>query len=351
MSRIGVIDEARLRHLPEKYHAAHEFCFHLHDQMAALLVEMESTGANEVSVSLSDESERDLLESSESVIDFLNSTGRSKVADRVILNTINMALFSDMLHFLYEALISLEKRKFTVAFSLMRKPLKEGFILASWICADEAEFLENLKLDPAKTFDQGEISPEKKISLIEGAKGKCKGSDFIASDQIYSIIYDRKNEYGLAPLFDKATHLVTRNPHIATEQLNINFIFKNPLDNDIYDNIYADLAKILMFMNLIQIELYSRMGAVKEKYKNWLLLTSLGVYGAIFLKGRPPLLRFVNSTMKEFMNCPGCDTAFKIGKAEAPSFFIRETVTCRECGMEHHFPLGWLLSKVEWTLE
>lgn len=47
------------------------------------------------------------------------------------------------LYFVHEALKALEKRKFAVAFTLLRKPLKESLMFATWICADEEDFFEN----------------------------------------------------------------------------------------------------------------------------------------------------------------------------------------------------------------
>jgi hypothetical protein len=41
LKTIGLIDAERLKNIPEKFHAQHEFCFHLHDLMANLLVQME----------------------------------------------------------------------------------------------------------------------------------------------------------------------------------------------------------------------------------------------------------------------------------------------------------------------
>jgi len=346
MASIGFISDERLKNLPDRHHAAHEFCFHLHDLMAGLLVEMSETNASVVSFKIEEKDKEIDLSEVVDIFDYLEKSGRPEVAKRATLNHINLALFSDMLHFIYESLIALEKRKFSVALSLLRKPFKEGLILVTWMCAAEDEFYDNLKNDPAKTFDQAEISREKKIELLQAAKERCDGADFIDPTMIHDLLYDRKNEFGLAPLFDKATHLVTRNKHIATEKLNINFIFKNPLDDDLYDAFYRDIAVVLMFLNLIQIDLYSRMSASKEKYKKWMLFSSLGAFTSIFLKGRSPIVRFVNGSMGDFLICPHCDERIRLKKSDAPRFFLLERLHCQGCGMEHHFPFSWLLSKI-----
>lgn len=109
---------------------------------------------------------------------------------------------------------------------------------------------------------------------------------------ICTLIYDRKEPAGLAPLFDTATHLVTKNVHIATEDYNLNFIFKNPLDNDVCEGICANLAMVFLFLHLLQIEIYSRMELNQDRYLSWLMLTSLGAYEALFTKGKRRTARF-----------------------------------------------------------
>ena len=49
---------------------------------------------------------------------------------------------------------------------------------------------------------------------------------------VYDTVFDFQNDSGLARLFDKATHLVTEFRRNPTEDYNLNFIFKNPMDND-----------------------------------------------------------------------------------------------------------------------
>ena len=74
---------------------------------------------------------------------------------------------------------------------------------------------------------------------------------------------------------------------IQTENYNLNFIFKNPEDNDVYENgTYRELATLLFFLNLLQIELYSRMRESSKKYQDWMIFTSTGAFETLFMAGR-----------------------------------------------------------------
>ena len=115
MKSIGIIQAERLKNIPRRYWAHHEFCFHLHDLMTSLLAQMEIQKAGHVKFEIQSEEDRRLLASDIHILDFLAKSGRGDLKPRAVINHVCNALFSDMLHFIYESLRALEKRKFTVA--------------------------------------------------------------------------------------------------------------------------------------------------------------------------------------------------------------------------------------------
>lgn len=345
MKRIGLIDEIRLKNIPLQHHAEHELCFHLHDLMVGLLKEMEAQQVARISFTIETEEDRRLLQSGVHVLDILAQTGRGDLERRATINHVSLALFADMAHFIYEGLIALEKRKFAVAFCLLRKPFKEGMLLAAQMCADEQSFFERMKTNAKSLLERKDEASIK--ALLSAALKACRCSSYARPDMIYTSVFDRKNEFGLAQLFDKATHLITEFRQIETENYNINFIFKSSEDNDVYQNVYRQLSTLLLFLNLMQVNLYSRMGVAKEKYLAWILFTSIASYESMFLTGRAKLTSLVNSNFAQFLVCPTCSSKITIKKEDAPRLFIGETVDCGSCQMSTHFPFGWLLSRIE----
>jgi hypothetical protein len=55
----------------------------------------------------------------------LRELGRWAEARRVVINAITVAMVSDSMHHLFEALRCMERRKVIVAFNLLRKPLTD----------------------------------------------------------------------------------------------------------------------------------------------------------------------------------------------------------------------------------
>ena len=348
MKPIGCIPPDRLVHVPPRYHARHEFCFHLHDLMAGLLVRMEETRAGHVQIKIA-EGDAEIAKRSAHILDFLGASGRGEVERRFVINHMSIALYADMLHFIYEALRALEKRKFSVAFSLLRKPFKEGMLIAAQMCADEETFFAKLKTDAPNLLNRNELNEARTRQLLSDAiRVACSGPTIVHADVIYDAVFDRKNDFGLAGVFDKATHLITENRHIRTEDYNVNFIFKNSADNDVYaGETYQQIAMVLQFLALIQIALYGRMTEISRHYRHWLLFTSLGTFEALFGSGRPRITNFVRSTFGEFLECAMCGERMRLRKPDAPRLFIGERIKCSACGVDQGFPFGWLLGKLD----
>ena len=343
--RIGIISEDRLCQIPERYWASHEFCFHIHDLIVQITKLAEEYGAGEIAIFLQDESEFQRLLLAEDPIDFLANTGRTTEERRLMINHIFRALFPDMLHFIHGALTALEMRKFTMALALFRKPFKEGLPLLASMCADEVEFFQRFKVDPRHNFDNQTFNAEAKKRAIAAAIDKCDGMDFADTDTLCSILFDYGNSGGFAGLFDKATHLFTRRQGNATEDYNINFIFKDPRDNDIYESCYQQIAYVLLFIHLMQLELVGRMNFPKESYLKHLSFISIGAYECIFCTGRSRMTQLCNRQFRPFMDCAVCGQKIRLRKSTGAKFFLSEMLECNHCKYVQHFPVRWLFSQ------
>lgn len=99
MSSLNIIEAARLAHIPARFHAHHEFCFHLHDVMVTVLQEAEKYKISTVTFQFIDSQDAAAFEQSDDPIAYLTEIGRRDVAARVTLNQVSLALYADLLHF------------------------------------------------------------------------------------------------------------------------------------------------------------------------------------------------------------------------------------------------------------
>lgn len=347
---LGTIEPQRLLKIPNRFHSSHEFCFFLHDSMLNMFKELAKTNYPTIELNFEDEEEAARFHSSRDPIDYFFEIGRRDIVKELTVGQAMMAVWGDFFNFVYEALRALEKRKFVVALALLRKPLKENLLILTMMLVDEDGFFDGLETSPAASFGHPAIQDSHRKKYFDEAKKLIPFGDFIDPAYLHDLIYDVSLPTGFAPLFDKAMHLVTNRKQIKTEDLNLNFIFKDPQQNDVYAWIYKSLSYVLMYSILLQIELFRKTGADSDKLANWYSLTGLGSYDSLFIKGQSRTVNSMNRFLKPFLVCPHCDKPVKITKSSGAKFFITHTITCKHCGLDHDFPLFWLMSKSKWSV-
>lgn len=343
------METSHLALIPEEYREQHAFCFWVHDLMVQIMAQAEAARISDVHFTFKDETEKSAFLSaantSEDMFQFLLDNNREEVAKRIVLNKTVIPLFGDSLHFIYEGLRALEKRKYTVALSLLRKPLKYNLLLLSWLFADGDDFFLRMRKDPAAGFDDSKITKEQRLGIFARAIAQLECNAFLDANVIYGMAFDRKNRKGLAAYFDMASHPVTTNAEIRTEDLNLNLIFKNPNDTDIYEGIYYLIGYLLMYMLQLEIEMVARMSDVPDWYRTWASVVTLGAHNAVFNED-VALLEGLNNAWADIMNCSLCGTRYGFDRENALRALATDYLRCRKCGTEQLFPLFWLMSKI-----
>lgn len=345
------LDSEKLGRIPDGHHAQHEFCFYVHDTLLHLLREADASHIRSITLELTP-AERDLLEASpDDPIGVLLGTSKRADARRVLLNHVILALCADTLNFVYEALMALSKRKYTVSLTLFRKPFRENLLYLSWLLADEDDFFARFESGPATGMETRAINANQRIEIFRQAIKCLITEEVFNSEHLHWMIFDKSKSAGLAQLFDKAVHLVTSsNSTMRTEELNFNFIFKNPDDDDIFDSLYPNIGYVLMYMFSVIATLFSRVLPIEEAYVSRIVLIMFGAYHDLFSKGHSPVMRTVRRAFRDFMKCPVCKQAFSIRKGQVARFLIAERVVCGTCGSDTDFPILWLLGQAGFSV-
>lgn len=346
MRSIGLIDPQRLLLLPPKHWKAHEFCFHLHDQMVQLLVQYEASGAHQW---VTNAFEKVLADSHAKNVDvdlfqFMKQHGLIREYKHHIVSHLTLGLTSDMLHFLYEALTCFEKRKFAVGFALLRKPLKENLLFLSWLLSDNDDFIARFENNTATALNN--IKPEKRIQILSGAISRLATKDAFTVDLLHDMIYSKSHEKSFEPIWQRAMHLITSQGELLrTEDLNINFIFHDAGSDHLYELLYANLPYVLLYAIHVSLECFSQILRANEATVSHLILSTMGCYESLFLHGRQQnVARILTKNFRPFLNCLHCTTPLRLTRENAAEMYLRETLTCQKCGLASPFPLYWLLS-------
>lgn len=349
-SRLGLIPHERLARIPTACQPQHEFCFHIHDSMLSMFFELAGSNYPSLTIDFEDPEEAERLHAASDTLRYFLENGERDFAKHMAVGQAMKAIWGDFFNFIYEGLIALEKRKFIVAFALLRKPLKENLLLLTMMLVDDDAFFNGLESAPAASFGHPGLQDTHRRAYFTKAKEIIPFAEFVDPEFLHDLIFDVGFEGGLAPSFDKATHLVTNRKQIQTEGLNLNFIFKDPSNDDLYHSVYRQLAYVLLYAMLLEIELFKRAGLESRKVSQWFSLTGMGSYIALFCKAPCPIASSMNRVLKPFLICPHCDAPVRIRKSEAARFFTVHKLSCRKCGHEHDFPLFWIMAKTEWSL-
>jgi hypothetical protein len=355
MKMLGTLDESRLAFLPPRHWKAHEFCFFLHDNLVRLLIEYESSGAHNWVTEAFHKvlAEHDVDDGEIDMLSFMKEHNLIEPYRHHLVSHLVLALTSDMLHFLYEALTCFEKRKFAVAFSLLRKPLKENLLFLSWLLGDEADFLERFAANNYQTLNG--LGKDQQRSIFAAAIKKLATSDAFDAETLRDLIFSKTASSGFEPVWQRATHLITSQGELLkTEDYTINFIFERPDADHYFDLIYSKLPYLLIFVTQVTLECFGLILKVNDKTFSHHVITTMGCYEALFLRdGGQPIARMLNKSLGPFLKCIHCEAPLRISRSNAAHLYLAEQMQCKTCGLVSQVPLYWLfcVAKVSITRE
>ena len=320
--------------MPRAVRVAHELCFSLHDECARVLVEYEGASAHIETIQFTNQEELSKFEElakSTDAVGALRDLGYHQASKRVVLNTITMAMVSDCLHHLYEALRCFEKRKNIVGFNLLRKPLKESLLYLSWIYGQPDEFYDQFTRGDPNYLEPSRIGNDRK-AIYTDAIAELSCGKLFDSRSIESIIYHRDNREGFELFFQHAVHLVTtKYSELKTASENFNFIFKNRLDDDVYDLIYANLPYLFLFMSHVVVSIFNRMKTMDETSRLLFFVRSTLAFGLVSNPDKSMGLHEFRKYVSETPKCSSCGTPCSFSPYNAVRILLASKFRCANC--------------------
>ncbi|TGX55816.1 hypothetical protein E5A73_01415 [Sphingomonas gei] len=276
-----------------------------------------------------------------SPVEAMRATGYPEEARRVILNTITMAMVSDCLHHLYEALRCMEKRKVIVAHNLLRKPLTDNLMYLSWMLGDEDAFYATFTAEDGDAVISRAMASQR-FAILETTLAALPISNVLTAAFVHRSLFDRNNPSGLYGLFQHAVHLVTaKHAELRTEAENFNFIFKNYADDDLYELLYDILPQLMLYLAHVIAGLFDRMRPMDAgAHRAFEVRSILGLY---FVEGGEneghALAQLEN--VRGF-HCAACKHPFSLTPHNGARLVLSESYRCVSCRRVQPFPYSWL---------
>lgn len=336
-SSIGFLNEARMSAIHPEYRRRHEYLIYLFQQIQDLVLNTQRRADRSFSVKIDETIDRD-----DFAADPLKyAASNLEQSKGPILRDISLALMADFLAFSHTSFSAFERRLFTPGYANLRKPLQENLMLLIWICGDPVDFLDKFCKNPSEYFQAIEQDKDFRKSIVQKADDNGAPSLF-DHDLVEQLIYDKHSASGLAAPMHKAVHLWTQRGAIRTEEMNLNWIFKDPREDDVYQSGYTAIATVYMHAYSVIYEVCSRTAPTNRNLKAWLDLVLISCYEAIFLSRYPDLFKLFADRMRKSLVCMHCGEAFEFDLQNIPQFLMMEQIECASCGEFQNFPLYWM---------
>ncbi len=334
--------------LPEKYKFSHEYALFLNDILSAFVKDGEEAQLFEATIDLKDHGDGEAFTNvhDEQKWDWLKANGYGSALSEVIYKRVILGLLSDFCHFVFEALSCSRKGKLTVAYSLLRKPFKDNLFYLEWLLADPVGFTNTFTDDDPEKLEQYRSKRERRFPIIEKAVSKTGKPAMFDAKFIDEIRYDRTLEYGFAASWDQANHLITTFAAIRTSSESFNFVFLNPMDEELWDFLYVRIPMLLYYVIevvealigplLVHPEDLEDTTSTRRELGYMLWTDSLGLEG---MEVNPIVLP----------DCSECGVVVLMDKSNMMSCFRELKITCQACGKVHNMdeeatqPVGYPL--------
>lgn len=327
-------------HLPEEFEFSHWYSFFLHDQLVETLKSAEKANVFNSTIEFTDKSHGQAIEglSGEQFILGLEENGYKEEVLVLYYKQLCAALLSDFLHFIYESLKSSRKGKLTVAYALLRKPLKENLFYMEWLLSRPGDFLERFEEENPNRFKlphpDGQTESEH-IAIIREALENTKTGLWMHPEFIHELRFKKNSPISLEPLWQKANHLVTTFKYMKTEECNLNFVFSNSDAHYSQWSEYYQFVPILLFHAVEVVEALLKRFARREDEETDIMPLRT-VAGMMLYLENPPWESDMSVAISDFgamleeakLSCPECGAEFQFYHKNISLFYDSGSLIC-----------------------
>jgi hypothetical protein len=228
----------------------------------------------------------------------------------------------------------------TVAYALLRKPLKDDLFYLEWLLARPADFLRRFETENQHRFSLlPRFKEQEQIAIIREATKEAK-QGVISAEFLHARRFKKSLPYGFEPLWQKANHLMTTQGDLETERCNFNFDFLNK------ENRYAQWAGLYWFLSILLFHAVSVFEALFGKFakrgcQKFDIMPLRSTAGLLLCMQHPPIAdkkdepqRILKEQFESLgLKCPKCTSLYVMNKRNPKQFYSTGSIRCRNgCG-------------------
>lgn len=196
-------------------------------------------------------------------VEYLRLNGYRKEINKMYYQHMFFSILSDYLDYTYEANTAASKMKISIAYSLLRRPLKDNLYFLEILENKGIEFMDDFLERPIEEFSIDKIYSEEKRNVINNVAKEVFSEAY--GEFLYNVRYSKKEEIGLERIWNKTQHIITNCKYYKTEDGNLNMIFND--DKNIKDFVtyfYNIMPTICTYVLKLTLKILQNLGLINE---------------------------------------------------------------------------------------
>ncbi|NMB25735.1 MAG: hypothetical protein GX986_09400 [Firmicutes bacterium] len=234
--------------LPKEYWDKQNYLLYVYSVLADMLRQADSKRLSDVAIRFDNVDQAISFEHTKDIFGWLDDNGYHDESLDFFSRHVFFLLLRDFCYYAYESISCAQRGKVTVAYTLLRKPLRDNLFYMEWLLADAEELYHGLLHESVENYDvSSRTLSRKKIRRIikEASSNSNMGEAMNVQNIIYRFRFSSKAKWGLQRIWNQSIHLVTRNVNYRTEEGNLNFIFAN---EDVWTNYWGYYYLIIPYL-------------------------------------------------------------------------------------------------------
>lgn len=337
--------------LPKKHWLKHDYLLYAYDVIADMVRQADRRNLSKFTLEFKNEEIAESFEDAEDMFVWMDENGYHDTSIQMFESHVFFSLLSDFCYYIFESLSCAERGKVTVAYSLLRKPIRDNLLYLEWLLSNSEEFYQTFMQGTVEQCDVANFKvftkPRIQRIIQDAGQKSYMGKHLNHNNIIYTLRFNNKEEIGLQRIWNQSMHLVTTSPNYSTNQGNLNFIFADKeIWKDYWDYYYIVLPQLLAYALEICEALFIKTTSVNEFELTLNRSIRFAKYGQalpqledvkVFMMQLHEILSvFSESRISPCLACEHCGQHIILNDKIVSDMIKQWTITCPTCKEEHN---------------
>jgi hypothetical protein len=239
--------------LPREYWEKQDYLLYAYDVIGDMLRQADRKKLTGITFDLTNDEQVQSFSKAEDMFEWMDTNGLHDSSLKLFESHVFFSLLKDFCYYVFESISCAERGKVTVAYTLLRKPIRDNLLYLEWLLSDKEEFYNKFLYGNVSDFDLSnyKVFTKDRISeIVKSASQKSyMGKAINTNNLVYRFRFNNSEDIGLQRIWNQSMHLVTTSPNYTTDAGNLNFIFADQqIWKDYWNYYYTVMPQIMAYV-------------------------------------------------------------------------------------------------------